>query len=1104
MVAVLYTLIMITSAVINGQTYHYSLMTQQVWGQGCRSLILKKCFQLSNERQASTGQIITMIQLDVTIIGKTLNWALPLVGDIPPILVAFYMLYAKIGWYFLIIPIITVISIPFFTSLSDRVQLDSAGKLNQSDERVTLLTDILRGIKAVKMYGWTSIFKGKVLKIRETEINHLKLFNLNYSIQLSIAAMGTVLSSFVLFLVLGLTGNIQSPSTVFQMIQLISLVQFPISEIIDLYPTILQSLSSVDRIKALLLKESMEDYVIRDSLKNEAFSIENGIFSYENAEVLKNICIRVPKGNFIAVIGKVGSGKTSLLLALLGEIKKVTGKVCVDGSISYAAQSSWIMNQSIRENILIGEKMDEKRYTAVCSACDLYPDFKSLPNEDQTLVGPKGISLSGGQKARISLARALYSSSDVVLLDDPLSAVDAHVERHIVESLFGEQGLLKGKTVVLVTHAIRHLDKMDRVILMENGQISENGSYHEVMDLKGAVHAMVSEHLANQVQQVEQTTQNPESKTTEANILSNKAIEENVEERSTGTVSRGVYWYYIKCCGYVNFAIFVFLILIQCSMSNGTYYALSAWGKSDVSTAWFYFAIYSSLTFGVVVTTFGNHVYFRCFLSIKAANSIFLECLNKILRLPMSFFNKTPVGQILQRVDLDQDAVDNRIGDILYEYFQVAINVLVVGITLLLPSAWMIVILLVAGILFYFAQIISVPALREVMRLYALASAPINSLVTEILEGMQTIRGFGKGKQLLDKADKLRDTHARGYYHFLSTNRVSMIMMMLIAGLISSSIPFIGILVPDINPSLIGVAMINATALAEMLTSMILTYGAVETSMISLERIVSYKDLEEEAPSHTDYPLEKSWPKNGSVQIDNYSTAYDKKLDPVIRGLSVIIKGGEKVGIVGRTGAGKSSLTLSLFRLIEATTGKIIIDGVDINRIGLESLRSRLSILPQDAVVFRESIRNNLDPSGKIPDEQLWNALKASQMHDYVSQLPEKLDSKLMGDNGGLSHGQRQLLCLARAMIRNASILVLDEATSSIDHQTDQIIQCVIRENFQNTTILSIAHRISTIIDFDKIIVLDKGELAEFGSPKELLGNQNSLFYSLAKESGLV
>ncbi|KAJ2987945.1 hypothetical protein HDV02_005877, partial [Globomyces sp. JEL0801] len=353
MVVIFYTLIMFTAAIITGQLYHYSFMVQQVSSQACKSLIFKRCFSLSNDKQATTGHIITMIQGDVGNIGMALVWCVPLIGDVLPMFFAFYMLYSRIGWYFVIIPLTTIISIPVFASLSEKVQVASRGKLGQSDGRVTLLTDVLTGMKTIKMYGWSSLFKKKILGIRKVEIDHLKSLSLNSSIQLGIAMFGNVLASFVLFLVLGLTGNIQTPSVVFQLIQLIALVQKPISEAIDLYPTLLVSQTSAERIQALLLKKPMDEYVEHKSPDTDvAVSIVDGTFAYEETEILKNIQLQVPKGSFTAVIGKVGSGKSTLLHALLGEIIKISGDVQVNGSVGYAAQTSWIMNQSIRENIL--------------------------------------------------------------------------------------------------------------------------------------------------------------------------------------------------------------------------------------------------------------------------------------------------------------------------------------------------------------------------------------------------------------------------------------------------------------------------------------------------------------------------------------------------------------------------------------------------------------------------------------------------------------------------------------------------------------------------------------------------------------------------------
>ncbi|KAL6447243.1 hypothetical protein ACFW04_001485 [Cataglyphis niger] len=600
---------------------------------------------------------------------------------------------------------------------------------------------------------------------------------------------------------------------------------------------------------------------------SHALVIENGSFSWDTEQIerptLQNINFHVEQGQLVAIVGTVGSGKSSLLSALLGEMVKLSGKVNTKGSIAYVSQQPWIQNATLQDNVLFGKALNKSVYNRVVEGCALSPDLKMLPAGDQTEIGEKGINLSGGQKQRVALARAVYNDSENYFLDDPLSAVDSHVGKHIFENVIGPNGLLKKKTRVLVTHSITYLPEVDNIIVLKDGEITESGTYKQLLEKKGAFAEFLVHHL----------------------------------QEAT------------------------FVVLSQTALVVG------------------------------------------CLRSSKLLHS---ELLFGILRSPLGFFDTTPSGRILNRFGKDIDIIDN-------------------------------------------------------------------------------------------------------------------------------------VLPPSIRAWLFCLASITQT-----LNWLVRMTSDVETNIVAVERIKEYGDTVQEAPwKNTEYTPPKEWPTNGRVDFKDFKVRYREGLDLVLNGLTFSVFGGEKIGIVGRTGAGKSSMTLALFRIIEAAHGKILIDGIDISKMGLHDLRSRLTIIPQDPVLFSGTLRMNLDPFDCYADEEIWRALEHAHLKSFINNLPNALLHEVTEGGENLSVGQRQLICLARALLRKTKVLILDEATAAVDLETDDLIQTTIRQEFKNCTVLTIAHRLNTILDSDRVIVLDKGLIVEYDSPEVLLRNSSSSFYSMAKDAGL-
>ncbi|XP_036735437.2 ATP-binding cassette sub-family C member 3 isoform X3 [Manis pentadactyla] len=1177
LVAVLMFVCSTMQSLILHQYFHCIFVIGLKLRVGITGVIYRKALVITNsvKRESTVGEIVNLISVDAQRfmdLAPFLNliWSAPL-----QVILAIYFLWQILGPSVLAGVALIVLLIPLNGAVAMKMRAFQVEQMKSKDSRIRLMNEILGGIKVLKLYAWEPSFLEQVKSIRQGELRQLRKMAYLHAI----ATFIWVCTPFLVTLItLGVyvcvdQNNVLDAEKAFVSVSLFNILKVPLNMLPQLITNLAQTSVSLKRIQHFLSQDELDpQFVERKTIApGYAVTIHNGTFTWAQdlPPTLHSLNIQVPTGALVAVLGPVGCGKSSLVSALLGEMEKLEGKVYVKGSVAYVPQQAWIQNCTLQENVLFGQALDPKRYKRTLEACALLADLEMLPGGDQTEIGEKGINLSGGQQQRVSLARAVYSEADTFFLDDPLSAVDSHVAKHIFDQVIGPEGVLAGKTRVLVTHGISFLPQTDFIIVLADGQVSEVGSYSALLQHNGSfanflrnyAPAGVEEHLEDsrtvlqdaddEMLLIEDTLSNHTDLTDNepvtyevqkqfmrqlsvvssegegagqpvlrrrvgtaekvmqaAEVKARGALiqEEKVE---MGTVSRWtrrageggrapssagaprsplsmtmimavqvklrVFWDYAKAMGLCTALLVSLLYMGQSAAAIGANMWLSDWSNEAVADVR---QNNTSLRLGVYATL-GILQGLLVVLSamamavggVQASRSVHQALLHNKMRSPQSFFDTTPSGRILNCFSKDIYIIDEVLAPTILMLLGSVYNSLSILLVIMATTPLFTVVVLPLAVLYGLVQRFYVATSRQLKRLESVSRSPIYSHFSETVTGSSVIRAYGRSQEFEGMSDTKVDTNQRSCYPYIASNRWLGIRVEFVGNCI---VLFAAVFAvtgrSSLSPGLVGLSVSYALQVTLALNWMIRVMSDLESNIVAMERVKEYSKTETEAP----WLLEgsrppESWPQHGEVEFRNYSARYRPGLELVLKDLSLRVRGGEKVGIVGRTGAGKSSMTLCLFRILEAAEGEIRIDGLNVADIGLHDLRSRLTVIPQDPVLFSGSLRMNLDPFGSYSDEDIWRALELSHLYAFVSSQPAGLDFQCSERGENLSMGQRQLMCLARALLRKSRILVLDEATAAIDLEMDDLIQATIRTQFETCTVLTIAHRLNTIMDYTSV-----------------------------------
>lgn len=835
-----------------------------------------------------------------------------------------------------------------------------------------------------------------------------------------------------------------------------------------------------------------------------------------DASKINNVNLTVKRGELIGICGAIGSGKSSLLAAIVGDMRRSAGEVVIGGTVGFCPQSAWIQSATVRSNILFGQEYIEAKYQTVLRACALEADLETLPFGDLTEIGERGVTLSGGQKARIAIARATYFDPDIFCLDDVLSALDAHVGRHLFEACIS--GLMAGKTRILATHQLHFLSNVDRIVFMNDDGRVDVGSLDE---LKISNPNFSQQVLAGGTSQDEKKEDEDEVESEAIGDNKPKLEKKDVEgimqaeERAVQSVDLAVYAEYCRQGGglWVVPAMLAVIILTQAS-NIATNLWLSYWSSNlfDISTA-DYIGIYASIG-GLQAISYFVMGFGLTWIGNRSSKLMMAKALARTMRAPMSFFDTTPLGRIINRFSKDVDTMDNNLTDSFRMFFSTFASIFGTFILIIVIYHFFVIALVPLAIGFIIAAAYYRASAREMKRMDSIARSSVFAHVGETLSGIAVIRAYNLQMTFRHFNEQTINRMNQAYFLTLTNQRWLGLRLDVVGSLL---IFVVGILVTtnrfDTNPSTTGLVLSYCLSIVGMMSWMVRQMAEVENNMNSTERMYHYGfNLENEAPATIEgHVPAKSWPEKGAIEMKNVGLRYRPELPMVLHHFNLSVKGGERIGVVGRTGAGKSSIMAALYRIAELAEGKVEIDGVDVSTIGLYDLRSKLSIIPQDPILFGGTIRSNLDPFGDRSDRELWDALRRSWLV-RESEVPDPadptkakprfdLDTKVDDEGLNFSLGERQCLSLSRALVRRSRILVLDEATSSVDFETDAKIQRTISTEFTECTLLCIAHRLRTIINYDRVCVLDAGKVVEFDTPHNLFRTEGSIFKSMCERS---
>ncbi|KAF9070335.1 multidrug resistance-associated ABC transporter [Rhodocollybia butyracea] len=1214
---------------------------------------------------ADIGKIVNLMAVDANRVSMMITAVYMLYNAPVEIILGLVYLYRLLGPSALVGLVVVLAGWPLNTYLTKRSMEIYRGTAKVRDKRMGVVSEVIGAVKFIKFFAWEHKWIDRVMIERDKEMAWMLKGRIN-SIMFYILWQSTpILVSIISFMTYVLLGNELSISVAFTAIALFGMIRTPLNVLPNFIVQVATTKVALDRIAGFLDEEEVTGQVsslkkdmttlqrARDYSDQKLFGLENATLKWnavetvgkaeegnkndgvahtsDTAEVesvtvrsetsendtdhqfkLEQVSVVFPEGKMTVVTGPTASGKSALLLAILGEMTLLSGRILMNKdtsnidengymmAISYAAQSPWLRHQSIRDNILFGYPYDEKRYQDVIEACALKPDLDIFEDGDKTEIGARGVSLSGGQKARVALARAVYARTKYVLLDDPLSAVDSHTSRFLYENLL--QGpLLASRTVVLVTHHEFVLPGAHYLVRMLDGRIDTQGTVADLRAL-GILQELTreAEAEAHKEKKVAETATEAEGEDVAKDDTKKprKLVED--EKREQGGVKWKIYQKYLQASSYWVWILLVFFIVLNQFLGVGEKYWIMVWGRAynESSTTpmnfvplrmsaipehglsldgfghhtaplspsifsvqsifdlpnvfehpMFYVGVYAGIgVINALVSVLAAAVQYTG--ALRASRILFKQLLVTVVRATFRFHDTTPQGRMLNRFGKDIETIDSSlagslqtVNSSLASFFASIFTIAFVFPLFLIPAS-------VLGFIYRELSIGYLNTGRDLRRMESNSRSPIFSDFSELLEGIVTVRAFSAEKRFLDNIHTKIDFTTRMWYGFWMTNRWLLLSFDVLGSLAVLITSLFSISRPEANAGLAGICITSALSFTMSVYWACRSWTTLELDLNSVERIVEYLDLPQEPPTIIEANRPPAyWPSSAQnqtlVSVENLSIKYAEDLPSVIQNVSFSLNAGERIGLLGRTGSGKSTLAMSILRFVDPSSGKIIIDGVDISTIGIHDLRSRLTFIPQDAALFSGNLRDNLDPFGEHTDAECLDVLQRVQMttqnpshrtsrvsstaatptssrppsivgverEDTASSIGStvtnmegkttvSLDTQVSAGGTNFSQGQRQLISMARALLRRSSIIVLDEATSSIDFATDAKIQATIREEFTGSLLLTVAHRIRTIIDYDRLLVLDKGKIVEFDTPLRLIQKENGIFRNMCLKSG--
>ncbi|KAH9856552.1 ABC protein [Lenzites betulinus] len=1170
----------VTASVCTHQFFWRSMTTGMFARAALISSIYKRGVSLTGRARTNlpNSALVTHISTDVSRVDACAQWFHAVWTAPIQVTICLIILLVQLGpsalagfsLFLLIIPIQErVMSFQF------RVGKKS---LKWTDKRARIILEVLGAMRVVKYFCYEQPFLKRIFEVRHEELKGTKKIQVARSANVAAAYSVPVLAATIAFVTYTATAHAFDVAIIFSSLSLFQLLRQPLMFLPRALSATTDAQNALARLRKVFEAETADPAQAIAVNPEQAFAVEveDATFEWEESKAagmegkrvkgakgekqekekqaavpvtgsgpfrVKDVNLAIPRGTLVAMVGSVGSGKSSLLQGLIGEMRKINGRVSFGGRVAYCSQTAWIQNATLRENVLFGQPFEEDRYWKAIEHACLLPDLQVLADGDLTEIGEKGINLSGGQKQRVNIARALYYNADIVIFDDPLSAVDAHVGKALFADAILDGLRNQGKTVILVTHALHFLSQCDHIYTLANGRIAEQGTYAELMS-HGNEFARLMQEFGGKNQEEEEAAEEEDvteaaAKVSPAAVDDAKMKSEAVqrkgegtgklegrlivrEKRTTGSVSWGVYGEYLRAARafFTGPILVVCMLAMQISQIMNSYtliwWQANTWDRPNS----FYQTLYACLGVSQAVFTFGVGVAMDE-MGFYVSENLHHDSIRNIFYAPMSFFDTTPMGRILSVFGKDMENIDNQL-PVSMRLFALTISNVIGSVVIItvVEHYFIIAALAIALGYSYFASFYRASA-RELKRIDAMLRSLLYAHFAESLSGLPTIRSYGEVNRFLRDNEYYIDLEDRAAFLTVTNQRWLAIRLDFLGGMMTFIVALLAVTnASGINPAQIGLVLTYTTSLTQLCGLVTRQSAEVENYMSSVERILEYSrddKIPQEAPHEVAEKPAPEWPSKGAVEFKDVLMRYREGLPLVLKGLSMQVHGGEKIGVVGRTGAGKSSLMLALFRIIELTSGSITIDGVDISKIGLKDLRSKISIIPQDPLLFSGTIRSNLDPFNLYTDAQLWDALHRSflveSMKGETSGISSdgthtptgryNLDTVIESEGSNLSVGERSLLSLARALVKDSQVVVLDEATASVDLETDAKIQHTIQTQFRHKTLLCIAHRLRTIISYDRILVMDDGQIAEFDTPANLFNQPAGIFRGMCERSGI-